>query len=760
VKIGSDRVTSSDRCVLALIAVGFLLAHLALLPSTLEDIDSVNFALGVRDFHVAAHRPHPPGYPLFIALGKLAHAWPAWPGAATARPARELATWGALFGALAVWPLFLLFRAIGGDRRRALAAALVTLACPLTWFNASRPMSDVPGFALTTLAQACLALAFVRQGDEAGATTDAHARWLVAGAGVAGLALGLRSQAAWLTLPLLLVVLAGALATARRRAVLASLGVFAVAVLAWLVPLVVASGGLRPYLVTLAEQAGDDLAGVPMLALGQGVRAVAFALLHTFVEPWAAWPLAALVLALAVVGAAVLAWRAPRTLLLAAAAWLPYAVFHLLFQETVTTRYALPVVPAVVFLAVQGLSLFGSRAVTAVSAALAAASLVITLPAQRAYARDGAPLFRALRDIEAQPRPHQTAVHHMMARAVRGEPVMQRALPAPLRHEWLEIVRYWRDGGTAPVWLLSVPWRTDIALFDPASRRVRAQYRWTFVPERFIGGVRPTDTDWHELREPGWMAGEGWALTPETAGVAARDRRGPTRGGGIEAWVRRRAEPALLMVGGRNLGRPGQPDARFDLRIDGRPFQAWTAAPGFFLHTWQVPAGALVGDGRYARLTISASGLPAGDVEAAVEQFDLQPLDRAVFGFDRGWYEMEHDPSRRMTWRWASERADVRIHPGGRDVEVTIHGESPLRYFDAAPEVAWRTGERVLATTTLDRDYTWTVRVPADAIEASGGVLTLTTSRTFSPADRGGSQDRRRLGLRVYALDVSRPGVR
>ena len=48
-----------------------LAAHLPALPPTLEDLDSVNFALGVRHFDVAQHQPHPPGYPIFIALGKL-----------------------------------------------------------------------------------------------------------------------------------------------------------------------------------------------------------------------------------------------------------------------------------------------------------------------------------------------------------------------------------------------------------------------------------------------------------------------------------------------------------------------------------------------------------------------------------------------------------------------------------------------------------------------------------------------------------------
>ena len=60
--------------LLAALALVFALAHVPFLATSLEDIDSVNFALGLRDFNVAEHRPHPPGYPVYIALGKVAKA--------------------------------------------------------------------------------------------------------------------------------------------------------------------------------------------------------------------------------------------------------------------------------------------------------------------------------------------------------------------------------------------------------------------------------------------------------------------------------------------------------------------------------------------------------------------------------------------------------------------------------------------------------------------------------------------------------------
>jgi hypothetical protein len=95
----------------------------------------MNFALGVRDFDPSKHQPHPPGYPVFIALGKLSHAlWPSDAG--------SLSVWSAVFGALSVFPLIVLFRSIesldgtsdGAARdSRAALATIVVVGSPLFW---------------------------------------------------------------------------------------------------------------------------------------------------------------------------------------------------------------------------------------------------------------------------------------------------------------------------------------------------------------------------------------------------------------------------------------------------------------------------------------------------------------------------------------------------------------------------------------------------------------------------------------------------
>src|SRR3989442_8705185 len=91
--------------VASALAVLFLALHLPFLPASLEDLDSINFALGVRHFDVAQHQPHPPGYPLFIALAKIARV-------AVRSEATALSLVSVVAGSLSVFALVALFRRI------------------------------------------------------------------------------------------------------------------------------------------------------------------------------------------------------------------------------------------------------------------------------------------------------------------------------------------------------------------------------------------------------------------------------------------------------------------------------------------------------------------------------------------------------------------------------------------------------------------------------------------------------------------------
>ena len=137
------------------------------------------------------------------------------------------------------------------------------------------------------------------------------------------------------------------------------------------------------YLAALGSQAGEDFAGVEMLYLNPTPRLAAFALMRTFVWPWDSVPLASAVLVVAALGAVVLLVRERRTALAVAAIALPYLAFHLAFQDTVFSRYALPLVLPVAFLAAVAFEAAG-RAGAVAAVALAVWSLSIAVPQQRA----------------------------------------------------------------------------------------------------------------------------------------------------------------------------------------------------------------------------------------------------------------------------------------------------------------------------------------------------------------------------------------
>src|SRR6185436_19495395 len=134
------------------------------------------------------------------------------------------------------------FRRLDGGAstgRSTLAAVALAVTAPLYWFTAVRPLSDMPGLAAAVAAQA---------GTIAAATT----RQMAAAAFAAGLASGLRSQVVWLTVPLLAVK-----TFESRRFLLPAAIAWTGGVLAWLVPLVVVTGGPAAYWRALFNQGAE-----------------------------------------------------------------------------------------------------------------------------------------------------------------------------------------------------------------------------------------------------------------------------------------------------------------------------------------------------------------------------------------------------------------------------------------------------------------------------------------------------------------------
>ena len=688
--------------------------------------------MGIRDFNVAHHQPHPPGYPVYMLIAKAVHR-------VVPSDVTVLALMSVIGGALGVLALGALYRRLDAGETPAswsAAALAVTMTTPLYWFTAARPLSDACG----------LAAALAVQAMTLGATTPGG---FAVAAFCAGLAAGVRSQAVWLTVPLIaLRAIEGLRAegSGLRRVVQTGVA-FVAGVALWFLPLIYLSGGAIPYWHALFDQGAADLENIQMLWTSHGLRDLRDAAYFALVAPWATWTVAAVVLVCAALGVLALLRDRRAALLTLAAAFGPYLVFDLLFQETFTSRYALPLVVPMAYLAVSGLRLVPRNAGLAVAVVIALFDLQVGGMSIAAYAGAKAPVFRMLDDMRiaaaSAPQPPVLAMDQREASDMRGPrkflgtamPAVSRALPSPPRHEWLEAVTYWNGGGRAPVWFVVDPRRTTIDLVqhgEPLS------FRWTIRYPVLLGGVRPNDMNWYRVERPDWYLGEGWSLTPETAGVAENDRRGLAHEP-IEGWISRESLGGVLMIGGRSFDPVLQP--RLTVRVAGVTVVEDTLAPGGFLRMARLPADTAPGD--YREVTIETT--PPAPV--AIEQFDASST-RALIGFGGGWHEQEYDPPSGLRWRWLSERGELRIQsPGPQTVHLHLAGESPRAYFSRGSHLIVRAGARMLIDQTLSSDFSLDATI---ALLAGEQTITLETDQVFSPADRSSrSQDRRHLGLRI-----------
>jgi hypothetical protein len=643
--------------------------------------------------------------------------------------------------------------------------AVLLLACaPLFWMTGLRPMSDMPGLALAIGAQALL---LRRDSPERrGPLIERRGPFgsAILGAFLAGIATGIRVQSAVLTLP----VLAFALFEHRRRgvakgdrgAIVKPIVAFICGGLAWGIPLVIASGGISAYLAALHTQAAEDFSWVDMLWSNPTPRHIAIGLYQALVLPWASIPLALAVGVAAAIGLLVALLREWRTLLVLSVAFLPYFVFHLLFQQLDTVRYALPLVVPVAWLAARSFALAG-RFSSVIAAPFVAAALIVAVPGGVAYGREPHPAFRAIADAVQRGRVQPPAAvysHYAVRRPLQAADTgTLHVVEPPTQYEWLGPVDYWRKGGTAPVWFLADQRRTDLALIDPQSRNDVVRYRWDVEQRPELGGTRPLGVDWYRLGVPGWFAGQGWSLTPETGGITQATSAGPDHRP-IEAWVRRRPGPFHLMVGARHLGNAGDADAEVALTIDGHPIDRWpvTLADRNVLHFVDMPQGIAGGGGSFASLTIASHSLdPKRAAPMAIRQFDIQPTTQMIYGYGEGWHEAEYAVETGLTWRWTSERSVLRIQGPAQAVRITIRGESPLRYFDRPPTVKVTAGGATVAQFRPDADFEWSAIVPADAMTKSGGAVAIETDRVYLPGPAEGTADERHLGLRIFDLRVN-----
>jgi hypothetical protein len=344
-----------------------LLTRLPFTASHMWDHDSIQFALGVERYNLAAHHPHPPGYPLYIALLKLL----AWAGVNALHGMVALSVLASAAGAglIVLLTARLVEEAEGapgsgplaggsGALRAGLFAAALYAFNPVLWFYGELPLI----YAVEGGLSVAVAYGAVRLGDSRGTFLIGCALFALAG--------GLRQSTMILLAPLFFWGVYRAVRSGRIgwRLLTGGAALGGAIVLAWFVPLCRAAGGCAAY-QRISGQHFRALLPYTSILYGAGVGALAHNL-----EILAKWTLQGVfpgVLALAFL------WlTSPRDFLpglrrLAAVlpwilAWaVPPALFFALFHIT-KAGYTLVHLPAfLVALAVAAFAALAPRAVAA-----------------------------------------------------------------------------------------------------------------------------------------------------------------------------------------------------------------------------------------------------------------------------------------------------------------------------------------------------------------------------------------------------------
>ena len=196
----------------------------------LYDLDSVNFALAMERFDPRVHQPHPPGYFLYICLGRLLHM--AIPDANLALVVLSIiASCGV---AVVVYKMTLDWF----GPTAAQFASIFFLFSPLAWFHGIVALTYiVEAFFSGFLGYLCWRIYCGRAG------------FVVPAAIVLGVSAGVRPSSLVFLAPLLLFSLRNA--TSKKRWM--GCAALALTLTAWFVPMIAASGGLNAYFDALAS---------------------------------------------------------------------------------------------------------------------------------------------------------------------------------------------------------------------------------------------------------------------------------------------------------------------------------------------------------------------------------------------------------------------------------------------------------------------------------------------------------------------------
>jgi hypothetical protein len=207
-----------------------ILTRIPFMSKLLYHWDSVQFALALENYDITVHQPHPPGYFLYVMLGRLINFF--------IKDANTTFIFiSILFSGLAVVAIYYLGKEIF-DKKTGIVAALIALTSPNLWFHGEVALTYiVEAFFSSFVALLCWR---ILKGEH---------KYILLSVVALSIAGGIRQNTVVFLLPLWLFSVKGVL----PRKIIASIGLLGIVCLLWFVPMVWLTGGWHAYNEALRE---------------------------------------------------------------------------------------------------------------------------------------------------------------------------------------------------------------------------------------------------------------------------------------------------------------------------------------------------------------------------------------------------------------------------------------------------------------------------------------------------------------------------
>src|SRR5580704_1400207 len=213
-----------QKVFLALLTSAVAISRFAFRSHYLYDLDSVNFALAMQHFSPRVHQPHPPGYFLYVCIGRLLNL-------ICHDPNLALVSLGILASCGVAILIFKMTLDWFGSTAAGFAG-LLFLFSPLSWFHGIVALTYiVEAFFSALLGYLCWRI------------YSGNFRFILPAAVALGISAGVRPSSLLFLCPLFFFSMWRASAKEQRLGATA----LVLTITAWFVPMIYASGGLDPY---------------------------------------------------------------------------------------------------------------------------------------------------------------------------------------------------------------------------------------------------------------------------------------------------------------------------------------------------------------------------------------------------------------------------------------------------------------------------------------------------------------------------------